>query len=41
MSSLPNPDPVNTPWHKLFLFWEAYDREVTSFSRSGIKIPLK
>lgn len=27
MSSLPNPDPVNTPWHRLFLFWEAYNKE--------------
>jgi hypothetical protein len=27
MSSLPNPDPVNTPWHRLFLFWETYNKE--------------
>lgn len=31
MSSLPNPDPVNTPWHRLFLFWEAYDKEFIDF----------
>jgi hypothetical protein len=24
---LPNPDPVNMPWHRLFLFWEAYNKE--------------
>jgi hypothetical protein len=28
-SLLPNPDPVRTAWHKLFLFWEAYDKEFT------------
>ncbi len=25
--ALPNPDPVNIPWHRLFLFWEAYNNE--------------
>jgi hypothetical protein len=28
-SLLPNPDPEGTAWHKLFLFWEAYDKEFT------------
>ena len=26
-SSLPNPDPEKTYWHRLFLFWEAYNKE--------------
>jgi hypothetical protein len=28
-SLLRDPDPVGTAWHKLFLFWEAYDDEFT------------
>ena len=26
-SLLPNPNPVGTAWHRLYLFWEAYDKE--------------
>jgi len=29
-SVLPNPDPENKPWHRLFIFWEAYAKEFTN-----------
>jgi hypothetical protein len=30
-SLLPNPDPVNVTWHRLFLFWESYEKEFINF----------
>jgi len=29
-SILTNPDPVKVLWHRLFLFWESYDKEFTN-----------
>jgi hypothetical protein len=28
--TLPDPNPVDVPWHRLYQFWEAYDKEYTN-----------